>query len=79
MEGFDFWSMQLRTNFPSSFSLLAIVAAIILVLEAAIVTTGTRIASLFFAQSKHQRGAVRTWMAFSVLVLLLFNGIHFLI
>ncbi len=79
LAGFDFWSMQLRTNFPSSFSLLAIVAAIILVLETAIVTTGTRITSLFFAQSKHQRGAVRTWMAFSVLVLLLFNGIHFLI
>ncbi len=79
LAGFDFWSMQLRTNFPSSPVFLAIVALAVALLEIAIVTSGARLASLLFVKSPYRRGAVRAWAILSVLALLLFDGIHLLI
>lgn len=74
--GFDFWSMHLRTDFPSSPVLLAAVALIVLLLEVAIVASGTRLTSLLFVRSTRRRGAVRAWITLSILALLLFDGIH---
>ncbi len=77
--GFDFWSMQLRTNFPSSPAFLAVVALIVLLLEVGIVVSGARLISLLFVKSQHRRGAVRVWIILSVLALLLFDGIHLIL
>ena len=75
--GFDFWSMHLRVDFPSSTGLLVAVALVVLLLEIVVVTTGTCLTSLLFVRSTRRRGAVRAWLALSILALLLFDAIHF--
>ncbi|MHB0871324.1 MAG: phospholipid carrier-dependent glycosyltransferase [Chloroflexota bacterium] len=77
--GFDFWSMRLRTDFPSFTGFLAGVGLVVLLLEAALVASGARLVSLLFVRSTRRSRAVKAWIVSSAIVLLLFNGIHFLL
>lgn len=77
--GFDFWSMRLRTDFPSYPLFLAGVALGVLALEAVLVISGARLISLLFHRSQRRDRAVKGWVALSILVLLLFDGIHFVL
>jgi len=77
--GFDFWSMHLRVDFPSSTTFLAIVALVVLSLEVALVVTGAGLVSLLFSQSARRTKAVRAWLLGSALALLLFDGVHLLL
>ncbi|MGE5619844.1 MAG: ArnT family glycosyltransferase [Sphingomonadaceae bacterium] len=77
--GFDFWSMRLRTDFPSYTGFLTGVAIAVLLLEAALVASGALLVSLLFVRSTRRPRAVKTWIGLSCLILLLFNGIHLLL
>jgi len=77
--GFDFWSMRLRTDFPSYTTFLMGVACVLLLLEATLVVSGARLLRLLFSRSRRPRGAVRAWVAVAIPILLVFDGIHLLL
>jgi len=77
--GFDYWSMKMRTDFPSYTSFLIGVGLIVLMLEATLLLTGRKLLSLLFSRSKQRSTIVKTWIVSVSLILLIFNGIHFLI
>lgn len=77
--GFDFWSMKLRTDFPSYTTFLAGVALILLLLEVTLVVSGAQLLSLLFARSKHHRRTIIAWIVSATLILLAFDGIHLLL
>ena len=74
--GFDFWSMRMRTDFPSYFNFLAVVFLAVVLLEAALVATGARIVAALFSLSQHRFGALRAWVLASIVALLIFDVIH---
>ncbi|MGI5836435.1 MAG: ArnT family glycosyltransferase [Chloroflexota bacterium] len=77
--GFDFWSMKMKTDFPSFTTFLFGVGLIILLLEAILLFTGTRLISLLFNRSKYRSTVLRAWIVSAILILLIFDGIHFIL
>ena len=77
--GFDFWSMKLRTDFPSYTRFLTGVAVIVLLLEVVLLIAGTRLVSILFQGYKHRVAVKNAWIASATLILLIFDGIHFLL
>lgn len=77
--GLDFWSMKLRTDFPSYVGFQVGVFLMLLLFEVALIVSGTRLASAAFGGSGLAGRPARTWIAVSILALLLFDVIHFLL
>lgn len=77
--GFDFWSMRMKTDFPSYTGFLVGVGLVLLLLEAVLLLAGIRLISLLFKQSRHHGAVMKAWIALATLILLIFNGIHFLL
>lgn len=77
--GFDFWSMKMWTDFPSYPIFRAGVFIALLLIEVVLVTSGSRLVSALFAGSPRRTRALRTWLLTSITLLLLFDGIHFIL
>ena len=77
--GFDYWSMRMRTDFPSYPGFLAGIAVAVLILEVALVAGGARLVHILFARSARRAGAVTGWLLLSGTALVLFDGIHLLL
>ncbi len=76
--GTDFWSMTLRTDFPSSPVLLGAVYLILLLLEAVVVVSGARLTAVLFGRSKRRGEVVKGWIALAATASLLFDLAHLL-
>jgi hypothetical protein len=77
--GFDFWSTKLRTDFPSYVGFQIVVFVLLLLLESAVVVCGARLASVAFGGSSLNGRAARNWIVISIVALVLFDVIHFLL
>ncbi len=77
--GLDFWSMKLKTDFPSYTTFLMGVALVVLMLETVVVATGAKLLSVLTSRSKRQRRVVEAWVVCTTLILLVFNAIHLLL
>lgn len=77
--GFDFWSMRMWTDFPSFYLFRAVIALIVLALQATVLVAGARIIAFLLQDSAYRSRAVRGWIGVAALAFLVFNGIHFLL
>ena len=77
--GLDFWSTRLFLEFPSEWTLLAGVIAVLLLLEAAVVLAGARLVAFLGERESIRSGWARAWIPASAAAFLVFDVIHFLL
>lgn len=77
--GLDFWSTRLWIDYPSHTGLLIGAFLVLLALETTIVAFGAKLLALLTGHAALRSKPTQAWMMASAIILLLFDGIHFLL